>query len=1609
MNVTTKALAYLVSIGVIVVAVVVGGYLLFGVLSEQNGEESNGSRQDIGENESAASAARRSDRQPGVTSPPVSLGLRAGRSGVLEHDSGARIEFPEGATSERVTVSIAEVEPPDSPLQVSRAFDYSVGGADLVASVTIHIPFELEPGQDASWVHALHWDEEAVGWEPVAGVVDEAASTIVVTTDRLSVFSSLWVKVEASCATGQAVLGVGETLTVVSTVTSPMFLPVDVYMTPSVDRVGDAAGGGSLGRTEVAPVSSGKGAELTYETMPTAPGSYQVQCRIFWVTNRAGTELVSKELVSEDPPYAVVTVRGGGGATAGAYLRIEGIEEEFPTIYTGKSYSILVDVGNAGDERSGRFDLVADFTSEADGRTMRLHHLYFDADDPRYGRELEVDPGSTDKRRISVEVPDGLVPGEYRVCVGIAHADGSEVDPDVGACLDRYVLNRSEGAMVVTASPVDTLEGRRAWAALPGKVSIEVLGQAIEFADMQDDDTLRALYKRVAGELAFRKAVAPGPGRRHILLQGVEDKVDDPDEIVGYITDVCLNTGIDCGKALERFGLTAPGSGMLTKFPAVPNEAVSFVGQSVSGTLLFYDVYYTMLVNQALDLDQALDTLDGLEKLPLGDIWKEAVAEARDDVVVTASPHRWTAFAAAIDQNRSDILQFAGIQTVKGLVDAAVKKQLLYHAGIAGQKALVPALGLKLAGGPVAFVASVWFATEVYRSVEEQKEQLGTAALAAFINAAFSDPGFIEREFSDPAERANLGKAMAYAKYMTYDNLYKAEDGWLNSLSAQLKLYTADSQQFLEEMEAGREQAVEELMALLPESVEIGPRTLDSAPRLAVRFEVSPTRVSAISEEATVAITVSGTGGRVGDLPLEVRDRLPRRPLEVVMVVDRSGSMEYDDYSPTRLEAAKRAAETFLRQIQPGDSVSLVSFREYVTVDAPLTEDRTESLEALESLYPDGGTAIGEGIHEAVGILNEGAKESVKAIVLLSDGASNEGRDPVVAANEARDAGIPVFTVGIGVPGDEFDEFTLRSIAEMTGGEYLYAPDASELGRVYERIGGKVINVAGVNASLEIEVTGLLDVFEYTTDGLWVRRDRRLVYRYDQIPVGEAKTIHLRGRVTALLPGERASVIEAVRLTYQSLGSERERVVTAGPVEVEFDDSILEVGRLRIDRISFDRTEEDYPDSDVYLLDDAVRAEIELNRRPRQEIVSHVWARHSAGGGLVISRGSSDDDSVSHSLEDSGAVGRYTLTGTIEQDGGPVYDTHEEEFFVVFKTPREFLNFAKATTVFGERNFAQGKWSSQTSLNPRHPRILESAAQLLDLHEQGNPPNSPWEAARVMALNLQPTLVTYEEKFPRLNNDHLSDLDILDARLGDCTDMAALYVSMARALNIPARLVVLQWTTETRADAWISTKSGHAFVEVYIDGEWVHADPTWWKFDDPDAYLRGGRRDGLEGGVETSPGVIEYDRRTPLKYGVGLLHPHPNSNAPLVHSLDEGDEFSVKLTFQNSAAGESRFLLFTGEPKATNVRIRVVEDGGLDIGRVRLEGDQVLEAREQDTAELEIEVPDDIAESVSIGGFRLLPIELELKYGDGEGGTIAKTYSYTVGLCRGSGCPGQTQ
>ena len=124
--------------------------------------------------------------------PPVTMDLPAQGEAMLTHDSGAELEIPPGTTAEAVTVSITEVEPPPSPVEVGRVFDFSVvdsggGNEELQRPVTVRLPYELSPGKEASDVVVLHWNEGLGEWEAVeGGVADAASGTITVRTADLS-------------------------------------------------------------------------------------------------------------------------------------------------------------------------------------------------------------------------------------------------------------------------------------------------------------------------------------------------------------------------------------------------------------------------------------------------------------------------------------------------------------------------------------------------------------------------------------------------------------------------------------------------------------------------------------------------------------------------------------------------------------------------------------------------------------------------------------------------------------------------------------------------------------------------------------------------------------------------------------------------------------------------------------------------------------------------------------------------------------------------------------------------------------------------------------------------------------------------------------------------------------------------------------------------------------------------------------------------------------------------------------------------------------------------------------------------------------------------------
>lgn len=201
-------------------------------------------------------------------------------------------------------------------------------------------------------------------------------------------------------------------------------------------------------------------------------------------------------------------------------------------------------------------------------------------------------------------------------------------------------------------------------------------------------------------------------------------------------------------------------------------------------------------------------------------------------------------------------------------------------------------------------------------------------------------------------------------------------------------------------------------------------------------------------------------------------EMIPRERATVIMVIDTSLSMQATDVKPSRLDAAKDAALTFLKALPAQYNVSLVSLSGTPSVRLPPTVDRVQATQAINSLKLQESTAVGESIYTALAALQMAPKGTDSspapgAIVLLSDGQNTAGRSPAQAANEAKLQKVPIYTIAYGTENGYVDldgkrervppdKQLLGSIATTTGGQAYSAENLDQLDRVYSNIRSEV-------------------------------------------------------------------------------------------------------------------------------------------------------------------------------------------------------------------------------------------------------------------------------------------------------------------------------------------------------------------------------------------------------------------------------------------------------------------------------------------------------------------------------------------------------------------------
>lgn len=192
-----------------------------------------------------------------------------------------------------------------------------------------------------------------------------------------------------------------------------------------------------------------------------------------------------------------------------------------------------------------------------------------------------------------------------------------------------------------------------------------------------------------------------------------------------------------------------------------------------------------------------------------------------------------------------------------------------------------------------------------------------------------------------------------------------------------------------------------------------------------------------------------------------------KKGVNVVLVIDDSGSMSAKDYTPTRLEAAKQAAQILIESLNPKDNIGIVIFESGATTAAYLTPFKDKALSKLKAIQQkEGSTAIGDGLALAIDMATA-IPNKKKVIILLSDGVNNAGViSPQEAVQFAKLNKIQVHTIGMGseepvILGYDFfgnpqyaqlDENTLKQIAQETGGKYSKSVDTDTLNNIYKNI-----------------------------------------------------------------------------------------------------------------------------------------------------------------------------------------------------------------------------------------------------------------------------------------------------------------------------------------------------------------------------------------------------------------------------------------------------------------------------------------------------------------------------------------------------------------------------
>jgi VWFA-related protein len=218
-------------------------------------------------------------------------------------------------------------------------------------------------------------------------------------------------------------------------------------------------------------------------------------------------------------------------------------------------------------------------------------------------------------------------------------------------------------------------------------------------------------------------------------------------------------------------------------------------------------------------------------------------------------------------------------------------------------------------------------------------------------------------------------------------------------------------------------------------------------PEISVDFEVKRPDGSFLVDATRDDFRVSENGVAVPILRFQAPTAREAKPITVVLVVDRSRSMEEED----RIGGLKRAVGTFFEGLPAGSRVSVVAFGSEVTQLCAFTGDFARVKQEVDRLTPAGATRYYDAVAASLDLLSR--ESGRRAVLALTDGEDtfSQTADLNSVVLSARRLGLPVHTLGLGTE-DEIESDALRALARSTRGQYYPARQADQLRTIYEQL-----------------------------------------------------------------------------------------------------------------------------------------------------------------------------------------------------------------------------------------------------------------------------------------------------------------------------------------------------------------------------------------------------------------------------------------------------------------------------------------------------------------------------------------------------------------------------